>query len=215
MPATTTTPSPSRCVGLHNFTQGDRAQLRGTNAMSVPFSPTTLHIDLHVTCASGSAQTRALHAHGTCKRTMGLPCVALTSHVITHVSMQERIKISDKDMDYYKDLAEMYVGDDVSPDFYGWVFPKYDHVAVGTGTVVNKSAIKQYQQATRDRSEAKTRGGKIIRVEAHPIPEHPRPKRVQVRAALSKPAALRIIPRSLDVLHHRLSPVQTSGKCQV
>ena len=39
-----------------------------------------------------------------------------------------------------------YVGDDVSPDFYGWVFPKYDHVAVGTGTVVNKTAIKQYQQ---------------------------------------------------------------------
>lgn len=36
-----------------------------------------------------------------------------------------------------------YVGDDVSPDFYGWVFPKYDHVAVGTGTVVNKTAIKQ------------------------------------------------------------------------
>ena len=27
-------------------------------------------------------------------------------------------------MEYYKDLAEMYVGDDVSPDFYGWVFPK-------------------------------------------------------------------------------------------
>ena len=43
----------------------------------------------------------------------------------------------------------MYVGDDVSPDFYGWVFPKYDHVAVGTGTVINKTAIKQYQQARR------------------------------------------------------------------
>jgi geranylgeranyl reductase len=26
------------------------------------------------------------------------------------------------------------------------VFPKYDHVAVGTGTVINKTAIKQYQQ---------------------------------------------------------------------
>ena len=45
--------------------------------------------------------------------------------------MQERIRIPDNKMDYYKDLAEMYVGDDVSPDFYGWVFPKYDHVAVG------------------------------------------------------------------------------------
>ena len=69
------------------------------------------------------------------------------------IAFQERIRIPDEKMDYYKDFAEMYVGDDVSPDFYGWVFPKYDHVAVGTGTVVNKTAIKQYQQATRDRSK--------------------------------------------------------------
>lgn len=44
-----------------------------------------------------------------------------------------------------QEMAEMYVGDDVSPDFYGWVFPKYDHVGVGTGTVVNRPAIKDYQ----------------------------------------------------------------------
>ena len=30
----------------------------------------------------------------------------------------------------------------------------------------------------------KTEGGKIIRVEAHPIPEHPRPRRCQGRVAL-------------------------------
>jgi hypothetical protein len=34
---------------------------------------------------------------------------------------QERIRISDEKMKYYENLAEMYVGDDVSPDFYGWV----------------------------------------------------------------------------------------------
>lgn len=61
------------------------------------------------------------------------------------IAFQERIKISDEKMDFYKDMAEMYVGDDVSPDFYGWVFPKYDHVGVGTGTVVNRPAIKDYQ----------------------------------------------------------------------
>lgn len=71
------------------------------------------------------------------------------------IAFQERIRIPDDKMEYYKDLAEMYVGDDVSPDFYGWVFPKYDHVAVGTGTVVNKTAIKKYQQATRDRSKVR------------------------------------------------------------
>ena len=58
------------------------------------------------------------------------------------IAFQERIKVSDEKMKFYEDLAEMYVGDDVSPDFYGWVFPKYDHVGVGTGTVVNRPAIK-------------------------------------------------------------------------
>lgn len=43
------------------------------------------------------------------------------------------LRSADDKMKYYENLAEMYVGDDVSPDFYGWVFPKYDHVAVGTG----------------------------------------------------------------------------------
>ncbi|KAK9839418.1 hypothetical protein WJX81_000954 [Elliptochloris bilobata] len=105
------------------------------------------------------------------------------------IAFQERIRIPEDKMDYYKDLAEMYVGDDVSPDFYGWVFPKYDHVAVGTGTVINKTGIKQYQQATRDRSKVKTEGGKIIRVEAHPIPEHPRPRRCKGRVALVGDAA--------------------------
>ena len=37
----------------------------------------------------------------------------------------------------------MYVGEDVSPDFYAWVFPKCDHVAVGTGTVVDKKGIQR------------------------------------------------------------------------
>jgi len=57
------------------------------------------------------------------------------------------------------------------------------------GTVVNKTAIKQFQQATRDRAAVKTEGGTIIRVEAHPIPEHPRPNRTRGRVALVGDAA--------------------------
>ncbi|XP_074317014.1 geranylgeranyl diphosphate reductase, chloroplastic-like [Silene latifolia] len=105
------------------------------------------------------------------------------------IAFQERIKIPDSKMTYYEDLAEMYVGDDVSPDFYGWVFPKCDHVAVGTGTVTHKSDIKKFQLATRTRAMDKIEGGKIIRVEAHPIPEHPRPRRVLDRVALVGDAA--------------------------
>ena len=106
------------------------------------------------------------------------------------IAFQERIKIPQDKMEYYKDLAEMYVGDDVSPDFYAWVFPKYDHVGVGTGTVVNRPAISQYQAAIRERcADRLGENPKVMKVEAHPIPEHPRPRRVVGRVALVGDAA--------------------------
>ncbi|CAK7329202.1 unnamed protein product [Dovyalis caffra] len=105
------------------------------------------------------------------------------------IAFQERIKLPDDKMEYYHDLAEMYVGNDVSPDFYAWVFPKCDHVAVGTGTVCARQDIKVYQRGIRERVREKIKGGKVIKVEAHPIPEHPRPRRVRGRAALVGDAA--------------------------
>ena len=105
------------------------------------------------------------------------------------IAFQERMRIPEQKMEYYKDRAEMYVGEDVSPDFYAWVFPKCDHVAVGTGTVVDKKGIQRYQQGIRDRAATRIEGGDIIRVEAHPIPEHPRPWRVKDRAILVGDAA--------------------------
>ncbi|KAG5183210.1 geranylgeranyl hydrogenase [Tribonema minus] len=105
------------------------------------------------------------------------------------IAFQERIRVNDEQMKVYEELAEMYVGDDVSPDFYGWVFPKYDHVAVGTGTVINRPAIQEYQKAMRARAGAKIEGGKIIKIEAHPIPEHYRPRRVVGRMVLVGDAA--------------------------
>ncbi|MGJ3246688.1 MAG: geranylgeranyl reductase [Elainellaceae cyanobacterium] len=106
------------------------------------------------------------------------------------IAFQERIRLPDHLMEYYEELAEMYVGDDVSPDFYAWVFPKYDHVAVGTGTMkVNQAKIKKLQAGIRARAAHRLVGGEIIKVEAHPIPEHPRPRRVRGRVALVGDAA--------------------------
>ncbi|KAL5994932.1 hypothetical protein ACLOJK_024989 [Asimina triloba] len=105
------------------------------------------------------------------------------------IAFQERIRLPEEKMAYYENLAEMYVGSDVSPDFYGWVFPKCDHVAVGTGTVCSKADIKRFQAGIRGRAKEKIRGGNVIKVEAHPIPEHPRPRRVVGRVALVGDAA--------------------------
>jgi geranylgeranyl reductase len=106
------------------------------------------------------------------------------------IAFQERIRLPEQEMSYYEDLAEMYVGSDVSPDFYAWVFPKYDHVAVGTGTMQkNQSMIKGLQKAIRTRASKRLLLGEVIKVEAHPIPEHPRPRRVVGRMALVGDAA--------------------------
>ena len=106
------------------------------------------------------------------------------------IAFQERIRLPENMMKYYEDLAEMYVGNDVSTDFYAWVFPKYDHVAVGTGTMrVNQASIKKLQVGIRNRAAKRLVGGEIIKVEAHPIPEHPRPRRVVGRVALVGDAA--------------------------
>ncbi|XP_060217453.1 geranylgeranyl diphosphate reductase, chloroplastic-like [Lycium barbarum] len=107
----------------------------------------------------------------------------------TAIAFQERIKLPEDKMGYYENLAEIYVGNDVSPDFYAWVFPKCDHVAVGTGTVCSKGDIKSFQRAIRARAKPKIDGGKVIKVEAHPIPEHPRAVRVRGRVALVGDAA--------------------------
>jgi geranylgeranyl reductase len=106
------------------------------------------------------------------------------------IAFQERIRLPKEEMAYYEDLAEMYVGTDVSPDFYAWVFPKYDHVAVGTGTMQkNQALIKGLQHGIRERASNRLLKGEVIKVEAHPIPEHPRPRRVVGRMALVGDAA--------------------------
>eukprot|EP00929_Paragymnodinium_shiwhaense_P022016 TRINITY_DN1419_c0_g1_i1.p1 TRINITY_DN1419_c0_g1~~TRINITY_DN1419_c0_g1_i1.p1 ORF type:complete len:560 (+),score=136.25 TRINITY_DN1419_c0_g1_i1:65-1681(+) len=105
------------------------------------------------------------------------------------IAFQERMKIPEERMEWYKERAEMYVGGDVSPDFYAWVFPKCDHVAVGTGSVCDKKGVQKYQQGIRERAANRIAGGEIIRAEAHPIPEHYRPRRVSNRAALVGDAA--------------------------
>jgi geranylgeranyl reductase len=52
-----------------------------------------------------------------------------------------------------------------------------------------RPAIKQYQNGIRERAGPKIEGGSIIKIEAHPIPEHMRPRRVHNRAVLVGDAA--------------------------
>jgi len=91
---------------------------------------------------------------------------------IKHASaIQERLSLPDDAMAYYANTAELYLGNDVSPDFYGWVFPKSDHVAVGTGCRpehANRSYA--FLEGVKARAGDKLRGAKRILLEGHPLP---------------------------------------------
>jgi geranylgeranyl reductase len=53
----------------------------------------------------------------------------------------------------------------------------------------NQSLIKGLQKGIRERATKRLFKGEVIKVEAHPIPEHPRPRRVVGRMALVGDAA--------------------------
>jgi geranylgeranyl reductase len=53
----------------------------------------------------------------------------------------------------------------------------------------NQALIKDLQVGVRERAKKRLVNGEVIKVEAHPIPEHPRPRRVVGRMALVGDAA--------------------------
>ncbi|XP_057953731.1 geranylgeranyl diphosphate reductase, chloroplastic-like [Malania oleifera] len=173
----------------------DRAQFNGANLVSalvtrleVPRSPSAPYV-VHYTINNSRRSLAVDVVIGADGANSKVAKAIGAGEYTCAIAFQERIKLPDEKMAYYENLAELYMGSDVSPDFYAWVFPKCDHVAVGTGTVQSKQDIKLYQRGIRRRAKAKINGGKVIKVEAHPIPEHPRARRVRGRVALVGDAA--------------------------
>lgn len=99
-------------------------------------------------------------------------------------------------MEDWRTHAELYLGDDVSPDFYGWVFPKYDHVSVGVGAGPEKSQhVRQYLDNLVKRVGSRITG-KLIATEAHALPMRPQKQIVFDRAMLIGDAAGMVVHTS-------------------
>ncbi|ARM30039.1 geranylgeranyl diphosphate reductase [Prosthecochloris sp. HL-130-GSB] len=61
------------------------------------------------------------------------------------IAMQQRFRYCDA-LKPYEELVEIWFDGEVSPDFYGWIFPKTDHIAIGTGTEFRKHNLKELQK---------------------------------------------------------------------
>jgi geranylgeranyl reductase len=107
---------------------------------------------------------------------------------VKHASaIQERLDLPDDAMEYYENRAELYLGDDISPDFYGWIFPKSDHVAVGTGC--RPEHANAIVRVSRRRESARRR--QAARREADPARRPSAADEAQQEARLRQHAARR------------------------
>mgnify|MGYP005852807085 CR=1 FL=1 len=106
------------------------------------------------------------------------------------VAYQERIHLPDHAMRYWEERAALYLGDDVSPNLYAWVFPKYDHVAAGIGAGAGKTQrAREFLNNLKSRLKDQLGEGESILFEAHHLPMHPRKHLSYDRVALIGDAA--------------------------
>ncbi|MEM9172032.1 MAG: geranylgeranyl diphosphate reductase [Pseudomonadota bacterium] len=92
---------------------------------------------------------------------------------IPHVFAYHEIIESPQDGDNGFDgkRCDVYYQGDVSPDFYGWVFPHGKKTSVGMGTAVQGYSLRSATERLRQR--AGLTGAKTIRTEGAPIPLRP------------------------------------------
>ena len=106
------------------------------------------------------------------------------------IAIQERIRLPADKMAQWDDSADLYLGHDVSPDLYAWVFPKSDHIAVGCGAGPGNTAeARQLLANLKERIASQLAGGEVFLEEAHALPMHPRKHIAFERAMLVGDAA--------------------------
>jgi geranylgeranyl reductase len=106
------------------------------------------------------------------------------------IAMQQRFHYSEA-LKPYEELVEIWFDGEVSPDFYGWIFPKTDHIAIGTGTEEHRHNIRQLQQRFVEKIGLTE---KPYLDEAAKIPMKPRRSFSQERAILVGDAAGLVTP---------------------
>lgn len=83
----------------------------------------------------------------------------------------EVIKAPDAEASYDAARCDVYYQGNVSPDFYGWVFPHGAHASVGVGSAQKGFALREATERLRD--AAGLSGTTTVRCEGAPIPLKP------------------------------------------
>lgn len=129
------------------------------------------------------------------------------------IAIQERIRLPEEKMKRWEDLADLYLGHDVSPDLYAWAFPKSDHIAVGCGAGPGNTAqARQLLANLKQRIAPELAGGEVFMEEAHALPMHPRPHFAFERVMLVGDAAGLVVGTSGEGIYWAMKSGQQAAQ---
>jgi len=96
----------------------------------------------------------------------------LQSSRLSYVAtLQEYIRPTLGGMRHWQDTAELYYSSKVSPDYYGWIFPHRDYIALGVGMRYQYAKdIRQYLENLKGLNKQWLEGSQMIIRGSAPIP---------------------------------------------
>ncbi|MEI6848291.1 MAG: geranylgeranyl diphosphate reductase [Chlorobiaceae bacterium] len=127
------------------------------------------------------------------------------------IAMQQRFKYTAA-IEKFSDIVEIWFDGEVSPDFYGWIFPKADHLAIGTGTEDNHHNLKALQKRFVEKIGITD---KPYLDEAAKIPMKPRKSFTQKKAILVGDAAGLVTPANGEGIFFAMRSGKLGAKAMI
>ena len=127
------------------------------------------------------------------------------------IAMQQRFKYTPS-VEKFSNIVEIWFDGEVSPDFYGWIFPKADHLAIGTGTEDNQHNIKVLQRRFIEKIGITD---KPYLDEAAKIPMKPRKSFTQEKSILVGDAAGLVTPANGEGIFFAMRSGKLGAKAMI
>src|SRR3972149_11153668 len=87
-----------------------------------------------------------------------------------YLTVQEKVELTGEAQKFYEDRCEFWYGADISPNFYGWVFPKGSFATIGIGGPSGHGKfMDDYMAAFKKRLRGRFGGGKRLKKQALPF----------------------------------------------
>jgi len=128
-------------------------------------------------------------------------------------TLQEHIQLPPDGMADFHDHCEGYLGSLISPDFTGWVFPKKEHITLGTAThSSNARRLPALMAYFKGLLGGRLRGGRMLWREAFPLPIRPLRNWVHGKILLVGDAAGLVLPVTGEGIYNAMKSGQMAAQ---